>query len=124
VTFRDARRSVTYGELELRTRRLAGHLAGLRPQLGDRAAILLSNSVETVESCLAITRAGAVGVPLNPRVTEAELAYLLDDSGARVVITDPSRVGLLCGLVRSRPHLRVVVTGAAGAYYNASSICR
>ncbi|MFE2971025.1 long-chain fatty acid--CoA ligase [Streptomyces sp. NPDC059340] len=114
VAFRDARRSVTYAELELRTRRLAGHLAGLRLQPGDRAAILLSNSVDTVESYLAITRAGAVGVPLNPRVTETELAYLLDDSGARVVITDPSRAGLLSGLVRSRPHLRVVVTGAAG----------
>ncbi|MGC0373865.1 SDR family NAD(P)-dependent oxidoreductase [Streptomyces sp. SAI-229] len=114
VAFRDAQRSVTYAELELRTRRLAGHLAGLRLQPGDRAAILLSNSVETVESYLAITRAGAVGVPLNPRVTEAELAYLLEDSGARVVITDPSRVGLLAGLVRSRPHLRVVVTGTSG----------
>ncbi|MGW9133184.1 beta-ketoacyl synthase N-terminal-like domain-containing protein, partial [Streptomyces sp. NPDC055681] len=114
VAFRDAQRSVTYAELELRTRRLAGHLAGLRLQPGDRAAILLSNSVETVESYLAITRAGAVGVPLNPRLTEAELAYLLDDSGARVIVTDPSRVGLLAGLVKNRPHLRVVVTGAAG----------
>ncbi|QTD95928.1 type I polyketide synthase [Streptomyces cyanogenus] len=114
VAFRDAERSVTYAELELRTRRLAGHLAGLRLQPGDRAAILLGNSVETVESYLAITRAGAVGVPLNPRVTETELAHLLDDSGARVVITDPSRAALLSGLVTSRPHLRVVVTGAAG----------
>ncbi len=47
-------------------------------------------------------------------MTEAELAYLLDDSGARVVITDPSRIGLLSGLVASRPHLRLVVTGARG----------
>src|SRR5690349_7387601 len=80
VAFSDARQSVTYGELELRTRRLAGHLAALRLQPGDRAAILMGNCVEAVESYLAITRASAVGVPLNPRLTADEIAYLLDDS--------------------------------------------
>uniref|UniRef100_UPI0015F0749A class I adenylate-forming enzyme family protein n=1 Tax=Streptomyces phytophilus TaxID=722715 RepID=UPI0015F0749A len=111
VAFRDADRSVTYAELEERTGRLAGHLADLRLQPGDRAAILLGNRVEVVESYLAITRAAAVGVPLNPRVTASELAYLLDDSGARVVITEPARAGLLAALAKDRPHLRVVVTG-------------
>ncbi|MGQ4732787.1 SDR family NAD(P)-dependent oxidoreductase [Streptomyces sp. Ju416(a)] len=114
TAFRDARRSVSYAQLELRTRRLAGHLADLRLQPGDRAAILLGNSVEVVESYLAITRAAAVGVPLNPRVTVAELGYLLDDSGARVVITDPSRVELLGRLLKDRPHVRLVVTGDEG----------
>src|SRR5437763_12618032 len=88
--FRDARRSVTYAQLELRTRRIAGHLAELRLHPGARAAMFLGNCVEVVESYLAITRASAIGVPLNPQATDAELAYLLDDSGARVIITDPS----------------------------------
>src|SRR5688572_3105197 len=81
IAFRDSRLSVSYADLELRTRRLAGHLADLRLQPGDRAAILLGNRVEVVESYLAILRAGAIGVPLNPRVTEAELSHLLEDSG-------------------------------------------
>ncbi|CAM02153.1 ansamitocin polyketide synthase A [Saccharopolyspora erythraea NRRL 2338] len=92
IAFRDSRLSVSYADLELRTRRLAGHLADLRLQPGDRAAILLGNRVEVVESYLAILRAGAIGVPLNPRVTETELSYLLEDSGARVVITDEAHV--------------------------------
>ncbi|WP_199847813.1 AMP-binding protein, partial [Streptomyces dysideae] len=111
TAYRDARRSVSHAELEARTRRLAGHLAALRLQPGDRAAILHGNSVEFVESYLAITRAAAVGVPLNPRLTESELAYLLDDSGARVLITEPSRMEIVTRLVKDRPQLRVVVTG-------------
>ncbi|MFF3727601.1 SDR family NAD(P)-dependent oxidoreductase [Streptomyces erythrochromogenes] len=114
VAYRDARRSVTHAELEERTRRLAGHLAGLRLQPGDRAAILHGNSVEFVESYLAITRAAGVGVPLNPRLTESELSYLLDDSGARVVVTEPSRIELVARLLKDRPHIRVVVTGNEG----------
>ncbi|MFE2727624.1 beta-ketoacyl synthase N-terminal-like domain-containing protein, partial [Kitasatospora sp. NPDC059327] len=109
VAFHDAHRSVSYAELERRTGRLAGHLAGLRLQPGDRAAILLGNRVEMIESYLAITRASAVGVPINPRVTEPELAYLLDDSGARLVITDAAHLDLLDALLPERAGLKVVV---------------
>ncbi|WP_226966789.1 type I polyketide synthase [Streptomyces phaeolivaceus] len=111
TAYRDATREVTHAELEARTRRLAGHLAALRLQPGDRAAILHGNSVEFVESYLAITRAAAVGVPLNPRLTEPELAHLLDDSGARALITEPALLDVVGRLVKDRPHLRVVVTG-------------
>ncbi|MFI0819547.1 SDR family NAD(P)-dependent oxidoreductase [Streptomyces sp. NPDC021098] len=107
--YRDSRSTVSYRELELRTRRLAGHLAELRLQPGDRAAICLGNRVETVESYYAIARAGAVGVPINPRSTDAELAHLLDDSGARVVITDHAHAGQLGRLLPRRPHLTVVM---------------
>ncbi|MBZ6285792.1 beta-ketoacyl synthase N-terminal-like domain-containing protein, partial [Streptomyces olivaceus] len=115
VAYRDAERSVTHAELETRTRRLAGHLAALRLQPGDRAAILHGNSVEFVESYLAISRAAGVGVPLNPRLTEDEIAYMLDDSGARVLVTSPALLELVTRLAQDRPHLRVVVTGRSPA---------
>ncbi|MGB6164101.1 MAG: AMP-binding protein, partial [Pseudonocardiaceae bacterium] len=115
VAYRDGRQSVSYAELERRTWRFAGHLAQLRLQPGDRAAICLGNRVEMVESYLAITRASAIGVPINPRATDAELAYLLDDSGARVVITDQTHVDQLRRLLAQRPHLSVVVTDEATA---------
>ncbi|OQO89675.1 hypothetical protein B1813_22500 [Saccharomonospora piscinae] len=114
VAFRDRARSVSYAELERRTRRIAGHLVGLRLQPGDRAAIYLGNRVEMVESYFAILRAGAIGVPLNPRVSEAELAYLLDDSGARVVVTDPAHVAKLANVLGERTDVSIVVTGGEG----------
>jgi acyl-CoA synthetase (AMP-forming)/AMP-acid ligase II len=109
IAYRDARRRVTYAELESRTRRLAGHLADQRLRPGDRAAICLGNRVEMVESYLAVTRAAGIGVPVNPRSTDSELAYLLDDSGARLMITDLSHAGQVCALAESRPHLKVVI---------------
>ena len=92
IAFSDARREVSYAELERRTARLAGHLAhaGVRP--GDRVAIVLGNRVEAVESCLAITRAAAIGVPLNSRSSDAELAHALNDSNAHLVFTDDARL--------------------------------
>lgn len=51
-------------------------------------AIVLGRCLQTVESVLAITRAGAVGVPLDSRSPSSELAKVLEHSGARVIITD------------------------------------
>ena len=93
-------RPVTYRELERRTGRLAGHLAEVWLQPGDRAVIYLGNRVEMVECYLAIVRASAVAVPLNPLSTDSELAYYLQDSGARVVITDSAHAAQLSRLGR------------------------
>ncbi|GHI52684.1 hypothetical protein Srubr_25300 [Streptomyces rubradiris] len=116
VAFEDAERAVTYADLEARTRRLAGHLAGLGVRRGDRVMICLRNSVEMLESYLAILRADAIGVPVNPASTDFELDYLLADSEAAVVITDPVHVA---GFLRS-PSLprgaRLLVTGDAPAH--------
>ncbi|MEU0931186.1 beta-ketoacyl synthase N-terminal-like domain-containing protein, partial [Streptomyces malaysiensis] len=111
TAFADSRRGVSYAQLEARTRRLAGHLAQLRLLPGDRAAIYLGNCVETIESYLAIARASAIGVPINPHSSTAELAYLLDDSAARVIVTDHTRLPQVRRLQAERPHLTVVVTG-------------
>jgi malonyl CoA-acyl carrier protein transacylase/acyl-CoA synthetase (AMP-forming)/AMP-acid ligase II len=87
VAFADARRCVTHAELAARTERLAGHLADLGVRPADRVAVLV-NGVAGVEAVLAAVRAGAVAVPLDSTVDDAELARLLADSGAGVVITD------------------------------------
>lgn len=90
VAFADDLRAVTHAELARRTGGLAASLARTGLARGDRVAICLGNRVEMVESVLATVRAGGVGVPLNPRSSDAELAHFLKDSGASVVITDPA----------------------------------
>nr|AXL06216.1 polyketide synthase [uncultured bacterium] len=107
TAFADDHRAVTYGDFEARTRRLAGHLAGLGVRHGDRVAICFGNRVSTVESYYAILRAGAVAVPLNPGSATAELAHPLADSGATAVITDATQAARL----RLAPHVRLLVTG-------------
>ncbi|WP_037963819.1 beta-ketoacyl synthase N-terminal-like domain-containing protein, partial [Streptomyces sp. PRh5] len=107
----DGHRTVSHAELERRTRRLAGHLAGLRLHPGDRAMICLGNRVEMLESYFGVLRANAITVPVNPRSTDAELSYLLSDSGARLVLTDIAHADQFDRLRERFPELRVVVSG-------------
>ncbi|THA26337.1 SDR family NAD(P)-dependent oxidoreductase [Streptomyces sp. RKND-216] len=111
TAFRDEHRAVDYAALEERTRRLAGHLAALGLVRGARAGVCLGNRVETVESYLAVARASAVGVPLNPHATDEELTHLLTDSGAALLVTDRPHLEQVMRLLPDHPGLRVLVTG-------------
>jgi fatty-acyl-CoA synthase len=62
---------------------------------GDRVGLLGGNTPEWAAVALGVMKAGAVLVPLNPRLVGAELHKLLQDSGARVVVADPQFGGTL-----------------------------
>jgi acyl-CoA synthetase (AMP-forming)/AMP-acid ligase II len=70
-----------------RQARLLREGLGLAP--GDHTALLIGNRVEAVEGVLAALHAGVWMTPINWHLTEAEIAYVLRDSGARVLFTDP-----------------------------------
>ncbi|MFA7759096.1 type I polyketide synthase [Streptomyces sp. NRRL B-2790] len=103
---------MTWTELDDRTARIAGHLARLGVRRGDRVAFWLPNRVETVESCLAAVRAGAVGVPLDAGATDAEVAHVLRDGGAAAVVIEASLLERAARVVAGQPTLRLVVVGA------------
>ncbi|BEL06055.1 type I polyketide synthase [Actinoplanes sichuanensis] len=85
LAFADDHRRVTWAELADRTARLA---SGLGAGRGERVAFLLDNSVDLAEAVLATVRAAAVGVPLSPHATDAELTALLADCEPAVLVTD------------------------------------
>ncbi|MFJ9541117.1 beta-ketoacyl synthase N-terminal-like domain-containing protein [Streptomyces sp. NPDC101225] len=109
VAFADDVRAVTYQELERRTGYLAGYLAGTGLRRGERVAICLGTCVEAVESLLAAVRAGGIGVPLDPRSSDAGLAHFLRDSGASVLVTEAAHLARLPRLDPGGP--RVLLTG-------------
>jgi 3-oxocholest-4-en-26-oate---CoA ligase len=125
-------RRLTYAELEERANRLANHLrsAGVGP--GDHVALYLENCPEYLEAMLAAFKLRAVPVNVNYRYVAAELRYLLADSGAVAVITQPSladRVADLAGVAglaagpAGEPPLSVrftLVTGDAPGGYEAA----
>src|SRR5207248_4196833 len=76
---------LTYAQLRERAARLAAGLTGLGLGRGDRLATVLDNRHETVELYWAAQWAGAVFVPLSWRSPASEVAYCIDDSGARLV---------------------------------------
>lgn len=80
--------SRSYPELAERVDRIADALAQGGIQAGDRVAYLGLNSIEFLEALFGVAAAGAVFVPLNTRWAAAEIAYGVDDSGARMLIHD------------------------------------
>jgi acyl-CoA synthetase (AMP-forming)/AMP-acid ligase II len=78
-------RRISYGEAMAETNRLGNAFAGAGLQPGDRVALLSKNSVEYVIMFYAASKAGVVTVPLNYRLAPPEWAYIINDSGAKVV---------------------------------------
>ncbi|WP_203046691.1 AMP-binding protein [Pimelobacter simplex] len=98
--------SWTFAEIDTWTSRLAHRLIevdGVRP--GDRVALMLPNVVHWPVVWLAVLKAGAVAVPVNCAYRRADLAFVLGDSGARVVFTDGERAGLVAEVVATEPEL-------------------
>jgi long-chain acyl-CoA synthetase len=78
----------SYAQLWSRCRLLGGALEKLGIARGERVAIWADNSHRYIEVYAGVPAAGRVVVPLNTRHAEPELVYALNDSGARILLTD------------------------------------
>jgi amino acid adenylation domain-containing protein len=78
---------VNYRELNKRANRLARYLLDLGIKEGDFVGIYTERSVDMIAGLLAILKAGGVYVPLEASYPKERLSYILDDSQARVVLT-------------------------------------
>ncbi len=81
-------RSYSYGELLGAARRMAAVLRARGVRRGDRVAIYMDNGWPCIVSIYGALLAGAVFVVINPQTKADKLAYLLRDSGARVLLSD------------------------------------
>ncbi|WP_455710256.1 non-ribosomal peptide synthase/polyketide synthase [Photorhabdus luminescens] len=81
-------RTLSYAELNTRANRLARQLIEQGVCLGDHIALLLARSMELVVAQLAILKAGAVYVPVDPNVPDERKNWLISDCSARLLLTD------------------------------------
>ena len=88
-------RSYTYREFELRVRRLAAGLLGAGLEPGDGVAFLSPNTPPLLEAHYGVPAAGGVLVAINTRLAAAEIAYILEHSGARYLFVDRALAGLI-----------------------------
>ena len=79
-------RTITFREAEDRVNRLANALLALGAQPGDRVGMLLPNCYQGLETILAPMKAGMAVVPMNVRLHPQEHQYLLNNSGANVLV--------------------------------------
>jgi fatty-acyl-CoA synthase len=84
----DGDRRLTFAELSERANRAADVLRAAGVTRRDRVAFLGRNSHAFLEVLIGTTALGAIFVPLNWRLTAPELAWILDDAAARVLVRD------------------------------------
>ena len=78
----------TFAQLEDRTNRLAHALAQRGVRRGDNVAILMYNCLQAVEAWFGCQKLGACPVPVNFRLAQPEVDYILDNAGAVGIIAD------------------------------------
>ena len=90
----DGVRRRTWSELADRTTRLANWIEALGARPGDHVAVWMGNRAECVELMIAGIQAGVWLTPINWHLTRDEIAYVIGDSGARVLFTDEAYAAL------------------------------
>lgn len=106
----------TFHMLRLLSNRLANGLAALGVVPGDRVAMVLPAGLEAAVTLLAVTKMGAVLVPVPLCLGAEPLGWRLADSGARVAVIDPAAVPALDRARHCLPDLeRVLAAGEGGA---------
>lgn len=108
IIYRDRR--YTYRGFYERVHRLAGALKEAGVGKGDRVAWLTPNTPSILEAHFGVPLAGGVLVAINTRLAPAEIEYILQHSGAKVLVVDAELAAGVAGVTGNCPDLRLVVT--------------
>ncbi len=100
IALEDGDRRVTYRELDQKANQLAHFLRGLGLRRGSRVGILLHRSAQTYVSLLAVLKAGAAFVPIDPGAPRDRVAYIAGDSGLDLLITSTDFAAVTADLDR------------------------
>ncbi|MDP6692517.1 MAG: acyl-CoA synthetase [Alphaproteobacteria bacterium] len=86
--------SLTYGELNERSIRLSHYLRAAGLQEGDVVALFMENNIRYHEVYWAVVRSGMLVCAVNKYLTTEEVAYIVDDSGAKAIVTSAAMAGV------------------------------
>lgn len=107
--------SVSFGEMDQASNRFAHLLRGRGLGIGDTFAVLLENRIEYFTLIWGSQRTGTLLVPISTRLTAPEIAYIIKDSGAKLLITSHYFDAVLPGIREACPDLPLLVMDDAGA---------
>ncbi|MDB5540753.1 MAG: fadD [Devosia sp.] len=106
-------RTVPYDDLWQRVLDLQAGLRRLGLETGERVGVFLEKRIEAVVAMFGTSAAGGIMVPVNPLLRPAQVAFILANSGARILVTSAERLALIAPALVDCPDLaRVIVVGA------------
>lgn len=107
LAIRFGERDLSWRQLDAGSDALAAGLAQRGLAEGDRIGILLGNCPEYIATAIAAWKLGAVVVPLNVRYAPPEAAFVIDDAGCRLLLTEPALAATLADVEGRVPILDV-----------------
>src|ERR1700722_6491052 len=114
-------RSVTWSQLHQRVTAIAGAMARRGVAAGDRGAIMMTNRPEVLETVCAPNALGAIAAPINFRLAPAEIAYILTDCGATLLVVEEATGAVAASARAACGHeigfVSTGVTGGANPYF-------
>lgn len=107
-------RHFLYADVETSSARFANALVSLGVRPGDRVAVQIEKSIDSIMLYLACVRAGAVFLPLNTAYTGAEVDYFLRDAEPTLFVCDPARYSGYQGAVATNRNSNILALDDKG----------
>jgi len=102
-------KSVTFQDINIITNRISNSLKNLGVKKGDRIAQYVPNSLELIYTTVSSFKVGAIVVPMNTAFKEREIAFFLQDSEPKVIVTDTERLSILENVLSEVPSLEYIL---------------
>ena len=109
IAFVDPERSLTYGDLQVRSIRFANALRNLGVEHEQRVALLLNDTVDYPVAFWGVVRAGAIAIPLNTYLPLPQYTYILGDCRATTLVVAASLAQMTTPIIERLPRLKTVV---------------
>ena len=101
------RREMTWSQFNKDANRIANLLLSRGIKKGDKAAVLMMNSIEWLPVYFGVLKTGAIVVPLNYRYTAEEIKYCIDKADADYIVFGPEFVGRIEDIYSKVPHVKM-----------------
>ena len=107
--------TISYAQLDRRSNRVAHLLREHGMNIGDTIAICMENQAHYFDVVWGAQRAGLIYVAISNRLTAPEIAYILEDSGAQMLISSVMMTQVLGEVAALKPQVKQLIFGAEGA---------
>src|SRR5262249_29698772 len=107
-------KTLSYAELWQQICGMAAQLIGVGLEREQRVAVFLEKRIETVVAIFGTSAAGGTFVPINPLLRPHQVAHIIADCGARVLVTSSERLDLLGNVMNACPSIEHILLVDAG----------
>lgn len=110
IAVKTSTKEYSFQEIEELSNNLAVYFQKNQIKRGDRIVLILGNTIDTIISFWAILKAGAIAIPVGSELKSSKIRYILEDSGAKLLITNSDVASQNKGMLASTNLSQILIT--------------